>query len=221
MGQHWNEESEWNEGRGLYILFPTVFNSHFSGKPGLASCPLESQSPVILILSDLMYRPKLHTLLFEVGRSGCILSEQATAFHSLPSTWYHPQVYLTLSGSIVSSKRTEEMEWIEQDTGAGGTFLPNVISPSKNLTNTILAAIILWHDSNVSSCTQIYAFTPKYFLSPNNSHDLPKKLSVSEWLRKVLHPAWHTIGHFGDESGNHLYWYGKTNNQTHKTNQTH
>jgi len=34
------------------------FNGHFPGKPGLASCPLDSQSPVILILSILTGQAK-------------------------------------------------------------------------------------------------------------------------------------------------------------------
>jgi len=36
----------------------TVFNGHFPGIPGLAVCPLESQSPVILILSILTEQAK-------------------------------------------------------------------------------------------------------------------------------------------------------------------
>jgi len=43
--------------------------SHYPGKPGLATCPLDSQSPVILILSILTWQDKtlrtlmvLHTL---------------------------------------------------------------------------------------------------------------------------------------------------------------
>ena len=43
---------------GLCICFHHThrFNGHFPGKPGLASCPLDSQSPVILILSILTVR---------------------------------------------------------------------------------------------------------------------------------------------------------------------
>jgi len=41
------------------------FNGHFPSKPGLASCSLDSQSPVILILSMLPRQAKtLRTLLF-------------------------------------------------------------------------------------------------------------------------------------------------------------
>ena len=48
------------------------FNRHFPCKPGLASCPLDVQSPVILIISILTGQAEtLHIFLSEVGRWSC------------------------------------------------------------------------------------------------------------------------------------------------------
>ena len=48
------------------------YNGHFPGQPALAGCPVNSQSPIILILSILTGQAKtLHILLFEVGRLAC------------------------------------------------------------------------------------------------------------------------------------------------------
>jgi len=58
-------------GKAKYIssIYRTQhFNGHFPGKPGLASCPLESQSPIILIQSSQVSswdRTKLHPFLLK------------------------------------------------------------------------------------------------------------------------------------------------------------
>jgi len=37
--------------RKMTVFYGPVFDSHFPGKPGLTSCPLDSQSPLIRILA--------------------------------------------------------------------------------------------------------------------------------------------------------------------------
>ena len=54
-----------------YSLLPHThhFNGHFPSKPGLAGCPLDSQSPVIIIPSVLTGQTENSSyLLFDVGR---------------------------------------------------------------------------------------------------------------------------------------------------------
>jgi len=49
--------------RCLYVWTHTPFNSHFPDEPGLSGCPVDSQSPVICILSILLVQAKILLML--------------------------------------------------------------------------------------------------------------------------------------------------------------